>query len=275
MDLACIAPVTYSTPNGPIFGRCKQCLPCRIYKQSSLTLRCLLENHSALSGQFLTLTYKSAPAIGDYKDFQTFLKRYRALNRREGNPSSIRYLACGEYGTQSGRFHYHALIWNGLTFPDAVWQNRLWSQGFRYIGTVTPSSIRYTARYTLKFRDRSEAEIDGWSRSPPLGSVSMQSLGAKYRAEGHALPSPPTYLSMEGKTYPVDSAMQIAFAEGYQPDWVIRDARGTRKLAKSFVDALRSYREVKLFGDPLEGLRRKSEKKSAFWERIAVSNGKV
>ena len=71
-----------------------------------------------------------------------------------GNPKSIRYLGCGEYGHKTGRFHFHGLLFDGLTHLSQTCLTKLWPHGFVYIGTVTPASIRYTARYTLKFETK-------------------------------------------------------------------------------------------------------------------------
>lgn len=274
--MACQNPISRMGPAGPIRVACKQCLPCRISKQSSLTLRGLLENHSALSGQFVTLTYADAPEIGGYKDAQTFLNRLRSWNTRRGNSHPVRYLVCGEYGTQSGRFHYHALLWNSLTPPKADWESMLWPLGFAHTGQVTPASIRYTVRYTLDFRKKGEAHHAGWSRYPPLGGVTMRALGEKYRRRGHDLPGPPTTLKMDGRTYPVDNAMRIEFSEGYNPEWVTRSANGTRRLAS--VDAIGAhleYRKTMIEGDELMAKRLAWARRIEFQEKRRQLSGKL
>lgn len=270
--MACVAPLTVSSPHGPILVRCKQCLGCRIHTQSSLTLRGLLENQSALSGLFVTMTYREEPETPTYSDFQTFLKRVREWHRRQGLRPSIRYLGCGEYGEKFGRFHFHGLLWNTIPPFDP---QEVWPYGFVHTGQVTPKSINYTVRYTLKFLPQGEKPIVGWSRFPPLGGVTMRALGERYLKEGHVLAAPPDTLSMNGRSYPVDRILKIEFAEGYAPHWIVRDALGTRSLVKSVVCATMNYREVKMFGDPLADYRASQDRKSRWWETVRISNGKL
>ena len=117
---------------------------------------------------FLTLTYneESLPADGglDKTHFQKFMKRYRQhLERNEGG-QKIRYYMCGEYGDQTNRPHYHALIF-GHNFSDktlfrktdsghnlytSTILDNLWTHGFCNIGELTFESAAYTARYIMK-----------------------------------------------------------------------------------------------------------------------------
>lgn len=274
--MACIHPISTAGPKGPILVACKQCLPCRIQKQRQLTLRCLLENQSGLSAQFLTLTFSDDPGIGSYKPFQMFMNRLRTWNTRQSNALPIRYLGCGEYGKRTGRFHYHALVWNSLEATSRTWQEQLWPLGFAHIGTVTPSSISYTVRYTLKFQEPGREPVQGWSKSPPLGGVTMRALGEKYRSQGHVLQGPPSVLRMDGSTYPVDTAMQIEFAEGYNPAWITRSALGTRRLESC--DAIRAtleYRSVMQHGDPIADYRAARESKAVWYQNQRKLDGKL
>jgi hypothetical protein len=263
--MACARPISFSTPKGPILTRCKQCLNCRIHSQSSLTFRCLLENHVASSGWFLTLTYEDAPPIGDYVDMQRFLDRLRVRNRRAGNFSPVRYFAIGEYGEQHGRFHYHALIWNSISFPPEVWTANLWPYGIYDIGEVSPASARYTCRYTLKFLAEDDPKLPhGSSRKPPLGAGVMKALGTEARNQNHDYPDPPTMLRWGGKTWPVDTAMQIAWLEGYDPSKIKVNVSGTRSLERCSVTATSEYVLTKKFGDPLADYRYSQERR---WQK--------
>lgn len=271
--MACASPISQDTEWGPIKVRCKQCLPCRIQKQSSLTLRCLLENRSAFAGWFVTLTYEEPPEEPGYRDMQKFLNRLRSAERRAGNPLPIRFLACGEFGERSGRFHYHALLWNAQSLERANYLSQLWPQGFVHIGQVTPQSIRYTVRYTLKFQKKGLEVHAGWSRSPPLGENSMKALGERALKQGHVFIEPPTSLSVDGRTYPVDSAMQIAFAQAYNPSWIKVGARGTKKLARSPVAAVLEHRETMINGDELLEVRERNNRRAEWWQNVRKHNG--
>lgn len=117
-------------------------------------------------------------------DLVKFLKRvrsfqdrtYKRLNKTLPKASfPIRYFAVGEYGSQRGRPHYHALIFNML--PKTVEHiQTLWGKGIVHIGTVTSDSIGYVCKYQLKgkyqkqqLQDGLEKEFQIMSRRPGIG----------------------------------------------------------------------------------------------------------
>ena len=75
----------------------------------------------------------------------------------------MRYLHVGEYGSQTGRPHYHACLF-GLDFDDKkLWSlnhgnplytseslDCVWGQGRCFIGELTFESAAYVARYVVK-----------------------------------------------------------------------------------------------------------------------------
>lgn len=125
------------------------------------SFRCLAEASLHQFNWFATLTYspEHLPPHGAlrHRDWQLFAKRVR---RRLG---PFRYLMCGEYGEQTQRPHYHALLF-GLAVPDVerfsvrrgypIFRSKvlsdLWGLGLCEFGTVTPQSARYCAGYVLK-----------------------------------------------------------------------------------------------------------------------------
>jgi len=112
---------------------------------------------------FITLTYSDENLPTDesinVKHFQKFIKKLR----KSVEPKKIRYLHCGEYGEESRRPHYHAIIFNH-DFEDKqlcradqkmpLWTSQtldtLWQYGFTNIGNVTFASASYVAKYILK-----------------------------------------------------------------------------------------------------------------------------
>lgn len=222
--MACTSPIFFETRYGTISGPCKQCLSCRIYRQKSLTLLCILENQLASSAEFWTLTYANAPEVGGWQDFSLFMKRLRKWAREEqGQMSSIRFFACGEYGHKSGRFHYHCLLWNApalqersrSTSPeDTALLTRLWPHGFVYIGQVTPASIGYTARYCLKWEEKGRASHANWSKSPPLGGPCISLLAAQMEMDGYDTRRVPTALKIDGTSYPITPTLQREWLRG-------------------------------------------------------------
>lgn len=112
---------------------------------------------------FITLTYndENLPRDGSLvkKHFQDFMKRLR-----KNTGVKLRYFVCGEYGEQTFRPHYHAIIF-GYDWPDKRQYatnkrgdirytsknlNAQWGLGNCEIGSVTPDSCGYVARYVMK-----------------------------------------------------------------------------------------------------------------------------
>ncbi|AXH78180.1 MAG: replication initiator protein [Microviridae sp.] len=141
---------------------CGQCIGCRISKRDAWAFRCYAESKFHAENSFVTLTYDDENLPSDcglhYSHIQLFHKR---LRQRLG---SFRFFVCGEYGDDTKRPHYHGLYF-GLSFPDAVKCNslysqsdiytseilsKLWGKGFCSIGAVTFESARYCAVYTTK-----------------------------------------------------------------------------------------------------------------------------
>lgn len=129
---------------------CGKCLACRMQRSKEWATRLLheLDNYNA-QGIFITLTYNDEYLPEDKsirkKELQDFFKRLR--KRIDGR--KIKYYACGEYGEQLGRPHYHAIIL-GLRFDEKSIIERSWVKGTVHVGTVTYDSCRYVADYVFK-----------------------------------------------------------------------------------------------------------------------------
>lgn len=170
-----------------IYVPCGQCVGCRLEYSRQWAMRCVHEFETAgRVGSFITLTYNpdNLPPDGKvHKDHvQKFFKR---LRKKFGN--GIRFFACGEYGHNFKRPHYHAIIF-GLQFTDLMIHTvkhgyqyyrsptleRLWPYGFSLIGNVTFESAAYVARYVFKKQkgddvDDSLQPFVLMSRMPGLG----------------------------------------------------------------------------------------------------------
>ncbi len=114
---------------------------------------------------FLTLTYNDENLPEDnglhHDHFQKFMKRLR----KHFKGVQISYYMCGEYGTDGGRPHFHALIF-GVSFDhdkkifskgpsghhnyNSATLEKLWPYGFSTIGPVTYDTCNYTARYIME-----------------------------------------------------------------------------------------------------------------------------
>lgn len=112
---------------------CGRCLHCRVDKRRKKSSRIMLEGMLNEHILFVTLTYKDDflpisafhPRTGEFwghpsgtldiGGFERFIKRLR--KRMITNNYKLRYFACGEYGDQNWRPHYHLIIF-GLPFKD-------------------------------------------------------------------------------------------------------------------------------------------------------------
>lgn len=154
---------------------------------------------------FITLTYDDdhlpSDQSLDYSHFQKFMKRLR----KEFSPIPIRFYMCGEYGTNLGRPHFHALLF-GIDFSDKVVISRpggrvelyrsavlerLWPFGYSSIGEVTFKSAQYVAKYCMQkvtgavadghysVIDPSSGEV--YSRTPEFNHMSLKpGIGATW-----------------------------------------------------------------------------------------------
>lgn len=96
---------------------CGKCILCREKKANEWVSRAMCETQSSTNvPYFITLTYNDncIPKNGVRKRAaQLFMKRLRInLSRYTGEELNIRFFLCSEYGSKTGRPHYHALLWN-------------------------------------------------------------------------------------------------------------------------------------------------------------------
>lgn len=157
-------PLKAVNSTNPINIPCGNCTGCRIDRVDQWATRCYHESQMHEHNSFLTLTYSNDHLPDDYgvsvRTFQLFMKRLRF----EIFPTKIRYFGCGEYGEQTLRPHYHALIF-GYAFPDREFHStttqgdrlysstllsKAWPYGNALIGDVTIKSAGYVAGYCMK-----------------------------------------------------------------------------------------------------------------------------
>lgn len=242
-----------SSFGAPIDLPCGQCRGCRRRRAAEWAARCMHESQMHKDSCFLTLTFDDEklppqrpgmppPNVGlDKKLVQDFMKRVRSRLGRK-----VRFYACGEYGENFGRPHYHMILF-GYDFIDkklisnkggnALYQSALlddlWPFGYAAIGSVTFESAAYVASYCMKkytgkaakkyyeFLDLTTGEV--FDLQPEFSLMSLKpGIGAawldKYKAE----------------VYPSDSVVVSG-----------RELRPPRYYDKSFdVDSV-EYREIK------------------------------
>lgn len=149
---------------------CRNCVGCRLEHSRQWAMRCTHEAQLHSDNCFITLTYDNAHLPSDFslnkKHFQHFMMRYR---KKFG--SNIRYFHCGEYGSEFGRPHYHACIFNHdfsdkILFKESFGEklytsealSQLWPFGYSTVGSLTFKSAAYVARYCMKKKNGIQAK---------------------------------------------------------------------------------------------------------------------
>lgn len=150
-------------------------------------------------GVFATLTYAeeylpltpSGLSTVDPEHLTKYLMRVR--NEMRKHDVRVRYDAVGEYGSQTGRPHYHALLFG---FP---WRLRdilseKWDYGHVHVKRMVPANLFYVGSHgtkpefrkdSLKLKDR-HPEFRRYSTKPPIGFPGLQLLADKYRGPSRA-----------------------------------------------------------------------------------------
>lgn len=188
IQMQCIRPIkagfdrfgdmTYSSKKislelAPFELPCRKCLPCRLNIAREKAIRCVHEAKMHPNNIFLTLTYNKEN-IGNgrlnYIDFQLFMMRLREKATRNITDKELRekfrisYMVTGEYGDETKRPHWHAIIFNykpsdskrkytterGEIVETSRELSELWGKGNIEFGNVTIESAGYVARYAAK-----------------------------------------------------------------------------------------------------------------------------
>lgn len=132
-------------------GKCPECAKARV---NSWLFRIQKELEDSSNPLFITLTYDETHVPKtpnglltlDKTDVQKFFKRLRKRYAKQSD-KQIRYYAVGEYGSNTKRPHYHAILFN-LDDPDLV--HLAWGLGFTYTPMVRNGAINYVLKYISK-----------------------------------------------------------------------------------------------------------------------------
>lgn len=170
-----------------IWVGCGTCTLCRIKKSMDWSTRLLHElsttNHDAL---FVTYTYNNEHILNyslHKKHMQDYLKRLR----KGLEPKRIKYFLCGEYGDQTQRPHYHAILFNVTHNPEDLSQIiGNWKYGITFVDDriVTIEACAYVAGYIRKklTGKLGEKYYEEQGREPPF-QLQSYGLGKKYCLE--------------------------------------------------------------------------------------------
>lgn len=179
---------------------CGQCIGCRLDYSKQWATRCMLESKYHDENYFITLTYNEDSVRHssyidddgvindiltlDKRDLQLFFKnlRIKLVRKKQREVESginrdwtpeIRYYACGEYGSQTARPHYHFIGFglhlddlqyskefsrNGFPVYTSKFLTETWGYGNVIVGSVTYESCAYVSRYIMK-KQKGEGSI--------------------------------------------------------------------------------------------------------------------
>lgn len=159
---------------------CNNCMGCRLERARQWAVRMRHESKLYDDNCFITLTYDNENVPEDFSvklhHWQLFMKRLR-----KSLPQRIRFFACGEYGDENLRPHYHAIIfnhdfkdkklhsYNKQKQPIYTSENLLsiWQMGHVTTQDVTFKSCSYVARYVTK-KINGPSGPDHYSRVSPV-----------------------------------------------------------------------------------------------------------
>lgn len=155
---------------------CGKCHGCRADQSLMWSIRGYHESTLHEQNSFLTLTYDDDHIPADGKIDKRHLQLFFKSLRRDG--TKIRYIACGEYGGQTRRPHYHAIIFgkdwleNSVPVSETMYTHKAladaWGKGFITVAPVTMASICYVCGYVNKKIDDTDT-FNLMSRRPGIG----------------------------------------------------------------------------------------------------------
>lgn len=226
---------TNNLPGKSIDLPCGRCVGCRLERSRQWAIRCVNEMSLWRINSYVTFTYHPDEVIYGGAEHGILYPRHLTLfwKRLRKFGAKFRYFACGEYGDESNRPHYHAIIF-GYDFKDKKYHsskngnhyyysdtlNRLWGHGDCIIGNATFESAAYVARYVMKKRLGATKESYGkegitpefvvMSRRPGIGSEWYD----KYESDifprdnlsvrGHPSVPPRYYTNRYAASHPLD-----------------------------------------------------------------------
>jgi len=180
---------------------CGRCPPCKIRRVNEWVFRLVKEDEISSSSHFITLTYDTDHVpLSPHgfmtlckTDFQKYMKRLRKLcephfeelnkGRLKKDRITLKYYACGEYGSKTSRPHYHAIVFN---CPDEAYFFDAWALdgvpfGSVVVGSCTSDSIAYCMKYIDKdtWREHSSFRHSRDDRQKEFALMS-KNLGLSY-----------------------------------------------------------------------------------------------
>lgn len=192
----------------PIPIPCGHCSGCRMANAKQWKVRCVLESQEWKYTYFVTLTYADeclpfidGEAVLNIDDLQKFWKRLRKC-------MDFRYFACGEYGENYARPHYHALIFTNTALKGKLLAvnhfrspliERVWNLGITEYSIADSASIAYCCGYVEK--KQSDPLWNNYKVKPFRVMSRKPGLGASYLAKHSILDTGKVYGNFGSHSY--------------------------------------------------------------------------
>jgi len=242
---------------------CGQCVNCRINRRREWQARLLLEAATHDYGTFVTLTYQPVegpPPVVLRSHLHAF---FRVL--REQYPD-LRYFAAAEYGSHTGRAHYHAHIFTSKPLLPAILR-QAWPFGIIHQGDTEPASLDYCLGYLLKDR-----KLLTWPIESRFPEFRLYSQGMGKHALAHLLldgTELPREFRVFGKKWPIgrylrDRAKRMGYTVT-EREAVVLEALQAKALRPLLLDSKATQEQIeKAYSELWEA---KAEKSAALKRR--------
>jgi len=158
--------------------------------------RILLERTQHADASFVTLTYEDkhltySGAAGLPSLYPRDLTLYlKTLRHRFRTP--FRYFACGEYGSDTKRPHFHVVLFGQEEVYDEHKISQTWGKGSVKLSELNTVRAKYVAKYTTKKQTSQDAYSDGrapefsrMSRKPGVGLTVIPKIAASLKRCGY------------------------------------------------------------------------------------------
>lgn len=241
----------YLVTQNMIYVPCGKCPSCRAAYSREWAVRSAMELETSGKGVFVTLTYELAPDRPCKEDLQGFWKRLRSYGFH------FRYLACGEFGSQGLRPHYHAVLF-GVSLEDleskvwsssqsgwpqyrSPWIEKAWPYGFALVSEASAATGAYVAAYVAKKSGRLPGEFLLMSRKPALGTewILRHGVSSSVSVRNGTAPLPRTFRRLIEQS-PADRLDQIRYASVLQWSQLALDVDRRRLWNLEIYDELMS-----------------------------------
>lgn len=256
--MICLTPITVEYPKGSkhyIGVPCGKCVNCLKTRANDWVFRLKQEWKVSKNAFFITLTYadeclprsklNGLPQVCK-TDVQKFFKRLRKneAEKIEKSGYKIRYYLVSEYGGNTHRPHYHALLFNlpccqgdkgNVEAVEMIY--KAWKYGAVKVQDVTPNRIAYCAHYsTAWFYDEVKGRTKTWmvcSKRPPIGEAYLFTDHAK------------KWLRHTNCLYDYDDDKKVAIPRYYREKLIKSDLKklARQKAVHEYVEKMNAYRK--------------------------------